>query len=318
MNKTKIEWCDSTWNPVTGCLHGCEYCYARKIADRFGLSFAPKLDEVDGCKYDSPEGLDTMLELNKPYHKGGQMQPYPMAFLPTFHKYRLEEPARKTKGQNIFVCSMADLFGNWVPQEWINEVFEACDNAQQHNYLFLTKNAKGYERAIDNFACEDRGSEDCNELFKNFWFGTSITTGQDLLKIEKLAELEEGHRFLSIEPILEPIELNFGKDRCPVCGSSEVYQDNSATVMGLPEWHCDCCCEWDSVDGKDLKPSIDWVIIGAETGNRKGKVIPQKQWIESIIEECKKFNIPVFMKNSLIPIVGEENMLREFPEGLRR
>ena len=36
MNKTKIDWCDSTWNPVTGCLHGCEYCYARNIAHRFG------------------------------------------------------------------------------------------------------------------------------------------------------------------------------------------------------------------------------------------------------------------------------------------
>lgn len=35
MDKTKIEWCDSTWNPVTGCLHGCEYCYARQIAERF-------------------------------------------------------------------------------------------------------------------------------------------------------------------------------------------------------------------------------------------------------------------------------------------
>lgn len=35
MNKTKIDWADMTWNPVTGCLHGCEYCYARKIAERF-------------------------------------------------------------------------------------------------------------------------------------------------------------------------------------------------------------------------------------------------------------------------------------------
>ncbi len=35
MNKTKIEWCDSTWNPVTGCRHGCEYCYAKHMANRF-------------------------------------------------------------------------------------------------------------------------------------------------------------------------------------------------------------------------------------------------------------------------------------------
>ena len=44
MNKTKIDWADMTWNPVTGCLHGCEYCYARKIANRFGM---PQPD--NGC-----------------------------------------------------------------------------------------------------------------------------------------------------------------------------------------------------------------------------------------------------------------------------
>ena len=36
MNKTKIEWCDATWNPVVGCKHGCDYCYAKRIAARFG------------------------------------------------------------------------------------------------------------------------------------------------------------------------------------------------------------------------------------------------------------------------------------------
>lgn len=296
MNKTKIEWCDSTWNPVTGCLHGCEYCYARKIAIRFG-------------QHKVEEGV---VELH-----WKRDNPYPYDFYPTFHKYRLDEPSKKTNGQNIFVCSMADLFGDWVSQEWINEIFTACNDAQQHNYLFLTKNVKGYEKAIDNYACEDRGSEDCYEFFKNFWFGISVTNRQELLKVEQLADLEEGHRFLSIEPLLEPLEMHFTKDRCPVCGSSELYQDNPMTTVG-PEWHCDCCCEWDSIDGKDLKPSIDWVIIGAETGNRKGKIIPKKEWIDNIVDECERYGIPVFMKDSLVSIMGEENMLREFPEGLRR
>lgn len=53
------------------------------------------------------------------------------------------------------------------------------------------------------------------------------------------------------------------------------------------------------------------VIIGAETGNRKGKVIPQKEWITAIVAECDKRGVRVFMKDSLIPIVGEENMRRE-------
>ena len=64
-----------------------------------------------------------------------------------------------------------------------------------------------------------------------------------------------------------------------------------------------------------LLKKVDWVIIGAETGNRKEKVVPDKKWITDIVSVCKDKErpIPVFMKDSLVPIVGEENMLREFP-----
>lgn len=67
-----------------------------------------------------------------------------------------------------------------------------------------------------------------------------------------------------------------------------------------------------------IKIGFNWVIIGAETGNRKGKVIPDKEWIDNIVTQANWANVPVFMKDSLIPIVGEENMLREFPKGLMK
>ena len=125
MNKTNIEWCDSTWNPVTGCRHECEYCYARRIAGRFGK----RLPDRSG--YPESHGgvhcLDNKINGN----------PYPYLFDPTFLPFRLEEPAQKTKPQTIFVCSMADLFGAWVPDEWIKAVFDACEKAPQHRYLFL-------------------------------------------------------------------------------------------------------------------------------------------------------------------------------------
>jgi len=66
---------------------------------------------------------------------------------------------------------------------------------------------------------------------------------------------------------------------------------------------------------RDTTPK--WVIIGAETGNRKEKVVPKKEWIDSIVSECDAVHIPVFMKNSLLPIMGEENMRREFPKELQ-
>lgn len=266
MNKTKIEWCDMTWNPVTGCLHNCPYCYARRIAERFGLDFAPKLDDpgMEGaCKYDSAEGMDTMLELEKPYIKGGRIQPYPMAFLPTFHKYRLDEPARKTKPQKIFVCSMADLFGDWVPDEWIEEVFKICIiKAPHHKYLFLTKNPARYLQILKSQypLCD----------YQNMWFGFTHTEGE----LWGLPAHMQINRFVSIEPLL-----------------GEVYPS--------PFF-------WE--DG------IDWVIIGQQTG--PGAVPPKREWVESIVQQCKAAGTPVFMKNSLKDLMGDD-FIQEWPEGLR-
>lgn len=245
MNKSKIEWCDSTWNPVTGCLHGCEYCYAKKIANRFGKRME------DRSEYPKNHGgmhcVETKFINN----------PYPYIFEPTFHSYRLDEPARKTKSQNIFVCSMADLFGEWVPDECIEEVFAACDMTPQHRYLFLTKNPERY----NVLAAKDIMSP-------YFWYGYSITG----LKASPKMLYSKYHSFVSIEPLLDMPDLEFTK-----------------------------------------YVNTHWIIIGAETGNRKNKIVPKIEWIENIVKAADANYIPVFMKNSLIPIVGKENMRREFP-----
>ena len=57
--------------------------------------------------------------------------------------------------------------------------------------------------------------------------------------------------------------------------------------------------------------NIDWVILGAETGNRKGKIIPKKEWVENIVNYCKEASIPVYLKNSLKNIYPVE--IKEFP-----
>ena len=142
MKNTKIDWADSTWNPVTGCLHGCEYCYARRIAERFGGASEIHNNECcHECQWIT-EGTGEIHDLNEPIYDfdNGRNAPYPFGFDPTFHRYRLDEPQKWKKPRNIFVCSMADLFGDWVPDEWIREVFQACEAAPQHRYLFLSKN----------------------------------------------------------------------------------------------------------------------------------------------------------------------------------
>lgn len=247
MNKTKIDWCDSTWNPITGCLHGCEYCYARGIAERFG----GKQKYANIFEEDEPViGAD------------GKVLAYPHSFSPTLLRYRLNDYASK-KGRNIFVCSMADLFGDWVPDSWIEEVFKACEKAPQHNYLFLTKNPQRYvELAL-------REKLPAKE---NMWYGSTIT------EPDMESFFSEYHKtFWSIEPILTP------------------FRRMEESKKQLP----------------------DWIIIGAETGRRKDKVIPEREWIEDILEDCRQRNIPLFMKSSLADIWGEP-LIQEFPKELKR
>lgn len=259
--KTKIEWCDSTWNPVTGCLHGCEYCYARRMAERFGAGW---------------EGLSDagMHELDSPARGIGcgaakpRVMPYPFGFQPTFHHYRLGRPQKWKDPRNIFVCSMADLFGDWVSDGWIADVFRACVEAPQHRYLFLTKNPDRYADLYKK-GIMPKGAD-----AQNKWYGCSITKPDDpFFWIDEAAYGMEHHGFLSIEPIMADFPAGGG---------------------GLP----DC---------------IRWIIVGAETGNRKGKIVPEKPWIDHVCGAADRRGIPVFMKDSLIPVVGEGNMRREFP-----
>lgn len=241
MKKTKIDWADSTWNPVTGCLHGCEYCYAQRIAKRFGGNMMPFFVERP--------------ILREPVRDGsGKIMPYPFDFLPTFHRYKLDEPKRWTKPRTIFVCSMADMFGEWVPDEWIKQVFEACDAAPQHRYLFLTKNPSRYSNLKAAGIIKPR---------HNWWFGSSTPD-------ETFSYAMGKNTFVSVEPILRPF--------------AEMYEP----------------------------PLVDWIIIGAETGNRKNKVIPKKWWIDQYVGHCKAWGIPVFMKESLRGLMGDD-FRQEFP-----
>ena len=140
LNRTNIEWVLNsdgsrgfTWNVVTGCLHGCSYCYARKIAKRFA---AKKCRQGHDCSQPS-------APLHEKRYKGGN--PWLYGFAPTLYSYRLNEPLRRKKPATIFVCSMADLFGEWVPERWITAVLKIVLQCRQHTFIFLTKNPERYQ-----------------------------------------------------------------------------------------------------------------------------------------------------------------------------
>jgi len=263
MNKSLIEWTDFTWNPVTGCLHGCPYCYAAKQARRF--SGDVRLNKGSDQLRKDENGL---YVLDNPFKNPatGRVTPHPVGFEPVIHRYRLPMPAQKKKPAKIFVCSMADLFGAWVPDSWIEEVFKACDAAPWHTYLFLTKNPRRYMELAE------KGIIHGKRTGGNFWYGSTATTPET-----EFFWHDQLNTFVSIEPILVP----FPDVAHPDCGIQKVK----------------------------------WVIIGAETGNHKGKVVPERDWIRDIVKACRATKTPVFLKDSLENIWGED-LIQEWPEGM--
>jgi protein gp37/ParB-like chromosome segregation protein Spo0J len=165
----QVSWAAFTWNPVTGCLHNCQYCYAREGA--------------------------VLNENLRPF--------YPFGFTPTFYDYRLEAPANSKVPEEVvndarlgrvFVTSMGDLFGKWVPQEWIEKVFAAAHKSPNWEYLFLTKFPQRYV-GID--------------LPSTAWIGTTIDEQYRVKIAEEAFRKISGVRvkWLSLEPLLAPLEF---------------------------------------------------------------------------------------------------------------
>ena len=120
MNRSRIEWCDHTWNPISGCRHGCTYCYARRMAARFSgdirLNLMAKGDYSIVPAADGGDGLYVLDALMM--NETGNPLAYPFGFAPTLHRYRMDTPGKLKKGNNIFVGSMSDIFGAYIPDEW--------------------------------------------------------------------------------------------------------------------------------------------------------------------------------------------------------
>ena len=182
MKKSQIPWCDFTWNPVTGCRKDCSFCIGRKRLTQFKGDNRFYLND-DHIVKNEDKGL---FILTRPLSKNGSAIPAPTGFLPTLHPYRLPMVAQKRKPANILVCHSGDLFGEWIPTEWILKVFDACEKAPWHNYLFITMNPKRYNELLQK-----------GMLVKadNFWYGTRITQRSDIFTANGF------HTFVLIDPM---------------------------------------------------------------------------------------------------------------------
>jgi len=170
MGKSKIEWTEETWNPVTGCTKisaGCTNCYAEKMAIR----------------------LKAMGQ--KKYRNG---------FAVTTH---VDELHRSFKSKMIFVCSMGDLFHNDVYPEFQKKVFEVMINNSSHIFQVLTKRPENMMKFF-----EWQKSDMPPECRSHVWIGTTVenkTMAKE--RIPFLLQIPSKVRFVSCEPLLSEIDL---------------------------------------------------------------------------------------------------------------
>lgn len=177
MNKTNIEWCKNpdgsqgyTWNPITGCLNGCEYCYARKLANgRLKARYLGNDNWV--TKHADPERIRD-------------------PFYPRFWPEKVSQPFEYKKPSGIFTCNMSDLFGIGIPQQWTDRVLGAMEDSPQHRFYLLTKQPQNIIRF--------------SPFPDNCWVGVSATKLQMFLDSGNiLKSIEAKVKYISIEPLLD-------------------------------------------------------------------------------------------------------------------
>lgn len=169
-DKTKIEWADTTWNPITGCepiSEGCENCYAKRMAKRLAGRFG--------------------------YPKDNPFQPG------VFHADKLGQPLHWKKPRRIFVCSMSDLFHEEGMAQDVFGVLSIISRCPQHTFLILTKRPENIP-----FFCEFTGIH----FPKNLWLGVTAENQKTAdERIPELLRIPAPVRFVSVEPMLEKMNI---------------------------------------------------------------------------------------------------------------
>ena len=173
MNKSSIEWTDTTWNPVTGCTKispGCKNCYMFRLYPRL-------------------KGMGV---------NGYEKDPDKVTLLPE----RINQPLRWNKPRRVFVNSMSDLFHRYVPADYINKIFKVMTKANLHIFQILTKRP---DAAVSWW--HSNKHDIGGEWPDNIWIGTSIENQDYDLRADYLCELPAPIKFISAEPLIGPLTL---------------------------------------------------------------------------------------------------------------
>jgi len=189
VNKTQIEWVRNpdgtqgyTWNPITGCLNGCEYCYARKLANGRCKPLYNKnwRNIAPGCQVTDPFSPRVWPKRLAELHQ-----------VKVWTQGRTTQIARfEQSAKGIFVCDMGELFGPWLPSDWTQSVMDTMAGCPQHRFYLLTKQPQELSR--------------WSPFPANCWVGVSAWDHASFVNAcHHLQFVDAAVKFISLEPLLE-------------------------------------------------------------------------------------------------------------------
>ena len=242
-----IEWTHHTFNPWIGCTKvspACDHCYAEAIAARFSMA-------------EWGSGKPRILT-----GKANWTQP---------HKWNRRAEA-EGKRYRVFCASMADVFDNEVPDKWRDWLWGMILETPHLDWLLLTKRIGNAAKMLLP-----------GGPLPNVWLGISVVNQEEADRdIPKLLATSAKFRFLSMEPLLGPVNLHFPANRSA---------HEEAAGMGLePMFFRMSGIDPDARTGN----GIDWVIVGGESGAKARAMEPD--WPREIRDQCTAAAVPFFFK----------------------
>ena len=272
MAESKIEWTHRpgtvgrTWNPVVGCTKvspGCDHCYALRQSNRFQHS-------------PSYQGLTKMMV--------GPQWTGEIRWLPE----RLSEPLTWKKPSTVFVCSMSDLCHDRLPWQYRLSVFRMMAQTPLHLYLVLTKRPEVLAEFAEMVWATTPDLLGLDALPRpwpsNVWVGTSVESQKYARRLDVLARVPAKVRFVSVEPMLGPVDLTRWLEMCE-CGDSKTNHIDGGQCCLLIPGLCPCT---------QFKPVLSWTITGGESGPGARPMHPD--WVRNLRDQCQSAGVPFFFK----------------------
>lgn len=285
-DQSRIEWTETTWNPITGCTRiseGCDHCY---------------------------------IERTMPFRKGKRRFDQPGVGGTTgvfLHPERLDQPLHWDKPRLVFVNSLADLFHRYVPNEFIADVFARMWWSPQHTFQVLTKRPARMRAVMPRILEDLRRREhdlalvDCPTPLTwplpNVWLGVSVESQRWAdIRIPSLLGTPAAVRWLSCEPLLGPVDL---------AGFLPHPPDAAWYPVECRHGYCGCPVCDRTLAAED---AVGWVVAGGESGPGARPMHPA--WARTLRDQCIGASVPFFFKQwgEWLPLLGHREYL-DLPPG---